>query len=47
MHFGIALFYHHFMLATGLPGTLIIGYPANASSNKTNEKDKPYHNKEP
>jgi len=47
LHYGITLFHHHFMLATGPPGQFLTGHLADAACNKTNEKDESDYDKKP
>ncbi len=43
----VAIFHHHLMLEIVMRGTTMMCHLANATSNKANEKDETYNDKEP
>jgi len=47
MHTRVKIFHHHFLLEIWLAGETVLCYPANANSNKAEEKDESGDNEEP
>jgi hypothetical protein len=47
LHAMVPFIHHHLMPAIWLTGITMMGHPADAASDKANEKDESYHDKKP
>ena len=47
LHIMATIFHHHFMPAIVMTAKTVMCHPANATSDKANEKDESYYDKEP